>query len=605
MPFSSLPTPLGEALTARGYAALTDVQAAVAAAEAEGRDLVVSAQTGSGKTVAFGLAMAIDLLDEDGRAGPAGAPAALIIAPTRELALQVQRELAWLYAKTGARVVACVGGMNVRMEQRALSHGTHIVVGTPGRLRDHLERGALDPSALKVVVLDEADEMLDLGFREDLEGILDATPETRRTLLFSATMPKPIVALARTYQRDALRISTVSADRGHGDISYQAVAVAPADIEHAVVNLLRFHDAGGAIIFCATRENVRHLHASLVERGFAAVALSGEHSQSERNQALQALRDRRAQVCVATDVAARGIDLPDLRLVIHAELPRDAETLQHRSGRTGRAGKKGTAVLIVPYPRRRRVDAMLRGARIAAEWISAPTPEAIRAQDDERLFTQLTQPVEADETSESDRALAVRLLEAQGPEALAAALVRVHRARLPEPEDLIDSSPSGQRAPRGETMDNPRDDFGDHPWFLMNIGRRHRADPRWLLPLLCRRGHITKSDIGAIRIADSETAFQVSAGVAKRFLDAVRRTATDDPDSDGSIIIIPHDGQAHSPGSGGGRTQARPHGAGPRGAGGPGGHGGPRGPRGPNRPVGRGPAGRPAGGMPKKRPHKD
>ncbi len=609
MPFSSLPTPLAEALTTRGYEALTEVQTAVGAADADGRDLIVSAQTGSGKTVAFGLAMAHDLLDSDGRAGPAGAPAALIIAPTRELALQVQRELAWLYAKTGARVVACVGGMNVRVEQRALAHGSHIVVGTPGRLRDHLERGALDPSALKVVVLDEADEMLDLGFREDLEEILDATPETRRTLLFSATMPKPIVALARTYQRDALRISTVSADRGHGDISYQAVAVAPADIEHAVVNLLRYHDAGGAIIFCATRENVRHLHASLVERGFAAVALSGEHSQSERNHALQALRDRRAQVCVATDVAARGIDLPDLRLVIHAELPRDAETLQHRSGRTGRAGKKGTAVLIVPYPRRRRVDAMLRGARIAAEWIAPPTPEAIRAQDDERLFNQLTQPIETDESSESDRALALRLLEAQGAEALAAALVRAYRARLPEPEDLIDAAPASPRVQRDDAMASPRGDFGDSPWFLMNIGRRHRADPRWLLPLLCRRGHITKGDIGAIRIADSETAFQVSAGVAKRFLDAVRRTATNDPDSDGAILIIPHDGQPNSPGTG--RAQARPHHGGARGHGGPGGpHGAGRGgPRAPYRPGGKAP-GAGAGskytqGKPKKRPAKD
>src|SRR5918998_4849420 len=228
--------------------------------------------------------------------------------------------------------------------------------------------------------------MLDMGFREELEEILDATPDERRTLLFSATMPRPIVALAKRYQKDALRISTVGEDRGHGDISYQAVAVSPAEIEHAVINLLRFHEAETAMLFCATRDNVRHLHASLRERGFDAVALSGEHSQSERNHALQALRDRRARVCVATDVAARGIDLPTLSLVIHVELPRDAETLQHRSGRTGSAGRKGTAVLIVPFPRRRRVDAMLRGARIQARWIKAPTPDDIRRSDQERLL---------------------------------------------------------------------------------------------------------------------------------------------------------------------------------------------------------------------------
>ncbi|MBS0477615.1 MAG: DEAD/DEAH box helicase, partial [Proteobacteria bacterium] len=372
---------LGDALAERGYSAPTAVQAAVLEEAALGRDLIVSAQTGSGKTVAFGLAMAGELLESDGRVKPTHAPLALVIAPTRELALQVSRELAWLYAATGARVATCVGGMDPMRERRALAHGAHIVVGTPGRLRDHLERGALDLTGLAVAVLDEADEMLDMGFREDLEELLDATPEGRRTLLFSATMPKPIVALAKRYQRDALRISTVDADRGHGDIAYQAMAIAPADIESAVVNVLRLHEAETAMLFCATRDNVRHLHASLTERGFAVVALSGEHSQNERNHAMQALRDRRARVCVATDVAARGIDLPGLSLVVHVEVPRDAETLQHRSGRTGRAGKKGTAIMLVPYPRRRRVEAMLRGARIPAEWISPPSAADIRAAD--------------------------------------------------------------------------------------------------------------------------------------------------------------------------------------------------------------------------------
>ena len=392
MSYPELPEAIAEALTERGYNELTPVQSAVLQPEARDRDLVVSAQTGSGKTVAFGLAMARQLLG-DGGLPASGAPLGLVIAPTRELALQVSIELAWLFARVGARITTCVGGMDPSKERRALSSGTHIVVGTPGRLRDHLERGALDLSALRYAVLDEADEMLDMGFRDDLEEILDATPDSRRTLLFSATMPKPIVALAGRYQQNALRISTVGDDRGHGDIAYQAMAVSPSDIENAVINLLRFHEAETAMLFCATRDNVRHLHASLVERGFAAVALSGEHTQNERNYALQALRDKRARVCVATDVAARGIDVASLTLVIHVEMPRDAEVLQHRSGRTGRAGKKGTAVLIVPYPRRKRVEMMLRGAKIAAEWIDVPTPEMIRAQDRERLIVTLMEPV--------------------------------------------------------------------------------------------------------------------------------------------------------------------------------------------------------------------
>ena len=532
MTFQNLPPLLSEAIAARGYAAPTPVQAAVLEPQAQGRDLLVSAQTGSGKTVAFGIAMAEQLL-ADGQLQPSREPLGLVIAPTRELALQVSRELAWLFGKGGGRIATCVGGMDASKERRALSYGAHIVVGTPGRLRDHLERGALDLSALKVAVLDEADEMLDMGFREDLEEILDATPNERRTLLFSATIPKPITALARRYQRDALRISTVGEDRGHGDISYQAVTVAPADIEHAVINLLRFHEAETAMLFCATRDNVRHLHASLIERGFAAVALSGEHSQSERNHALQSLRDRRARVCVATDVAARGIDLPTLSLVMHVELPRDAETLQHRSGRTGRAGKKGTAILIVPYPRRRRVEGMLRGARINAEWIATPTPDDIRSRDRERLMEALLDPIELDE---EDRELGRRLLAERSPEDIAAALVRAHRARLPAAEDLSDGGPGSDRA---ERQQGPRPGFEDTIWFRMNVGRRHNADPRWLLPLLCRRGHITKNEVGAIRIAANETAFEIPRAAAARFTKALARTAGDEDDG---LLIEPMQG---------------------------------------------------------------
>jgi ATP-dependent RNA helicase DeaD len=529
MPFPALPAGLAEALTTRGYATLTPVQAAVLEPEAQGRDLVVSAQTGSGKTVAFGLAFADQVLGEDGRvARTHGGPLALVIAPTRELALQVARELDWLYKSAGARIATCVGGMNPQVERRALQAGATIVVGTPGRLRDHLERGALDLSGLAAVVLDEADEMLDMGFREELEEILDATPDTRRVLMFSATMPRPIEALARRYQRDALRIETGGSERGHGDIAYQAVTVSPSEIPNAVVNLLRFHEAETAILFCATRDNVRHLHATLQERGFGVVALSGEHSQQERNQALQALRDRRARVCVATDVAARGIDLPSLSLVIHVEIPRDAETLQHRSGRTGRAGKKGIAALIVPFPRRKRVEAMLRHARINAEWIAAPSREDIMAQDRVRLLDKLMQPVEV---TDADRELADTLLASRSPQEIAAMLVQAHRAAMPEPEELLAQSHEAQK-PRH------REGFEDTVWFRMDIGRRQNADPRWIMPLICRRGHITRNEIGAIRIAQAETYFQIPRAIAGKFAEAVEATAGSE--ENGGYIAIEH-----------------------------------------------------------------
>lgn len=530
MNFPTLPAPLEAALAERGYEAATPVQAEVLRPEAVGRDLVVSAQTGSGKTVAFGLAMAAELLGGQDRVIPDRTPRALVITPTRELALQVSRELEWLYGRTGARIATCVGGMNPSAERKVLSQGPTIVVGTPGRLRDHLERGALDLSRLAAVVLDEADEMLDMGFREELEAILDATPQERRTLLFSATMPRPIEALARRYQNDALRIATISEGRGHGDIAYQAVTVSPTEIENAVVNLLRFHEAETAILFCATREKVRHLHAILQERGFAVVALSGEHSQSERNQALQALRDRRARVCVATDVAARGIDLPTLSLVVHVEIPRDAETLQHRSGRTGRAGRKGIAVLIVPYSRRKRIESMLRHAQINAEWQDVPDREAILEKDRERLLAKLLVPVEIDE---ADRALAERLLAERSPQEIAGMLVAAHRASMPEPEELIANTPQARAE---EQKERRRPGFEDTVWFRMDIGRSQNADPRWILPLLCRRGHVTRGEIGAIRIGQAETYFQIPRTLAAKFADAAARTAQAEGEEEAVII---------------------------------------------------------------------
>jgi ATP-dependent RNA helicase DeaD len=585
MIFSTLPPLLAEALSARGYAEPTPVQAAVLEPEAAGRDLIVSAQTGSGKTVAFGLAIAPQLLDEEGKPRHAFAPLALAIAPTRELALQVSKELEWLYAGARVRIVTCVGGMDASKERRALAGGAHIVVGTPGRLRDHLERGALDLGSLSVAILDEADEMLDMGFREDLEEILDATPEGRRTLLFSATMPRPIVALAKRYQKDAHRIETVGQERGHGDISYQAVAIAPADIEHAVVNLLRYHEAETAMLFAATRENVRRLHASLVERGFDAVMLSGESSQSERNQALQALRDSRARVCVATDVAARGIDLPTLSLVIHVETPRDAETLQHRSGRTGRAGRKGTAILLVPYPRRRRVEGLLRDARITAEWRRAPTAEEIRSKDRTRLLEGLLQPVEIDET---DRDLINQLLAQRTPDELAALLIQARQAKMPQPEELVDGGAreDGLHDSAKRSKEH-RDGFEDVVWFRMNIGRRHNADPRWILPLLCRRGHLTRNEVGAIRIQANETHFAIPRGSAGRFAAAVKRTAAEGNDDEAGVMFEPMEGARPQLQAGSNRPapQARPQ------------HNGPNRPQ-PRPPEARPPEARPPGARP-------
>ena len=520
------------ALAAHGYTALTPVQEEVLAAEPNA-DLLVSAQTGSGKTVAFGLALAPTLLSGEERFGAPADPLALVVAPTRELALQVRRELDWLYEPARARIVSCVGGMEMRQERRALADGTHIVVGTPGRICDHIRRGSLDMASIRAVVLDEADEMLDLGFREDLEFILGAAPAERRTLMFSATVPAQIASLAKRFQRDAVRISTTSETTQHADIEYRAMPVSEKEREHAVINVLRFFEANSAIVFCATRIGVTHLSSRLGNRGFAVVALSGELSQNERTHALQAMRDGRARVCVATDVAARGLDLPNLDLVIHADLPRNGEALLHRSGRTGRAGRKGVSAILVPHAKRRGMERLLRMANIRANWAPPPTAAAILRQDRERLMSD---PVLSAEITEEERSFAAELLARHTPEEIAAAYLRLNQAARPAPEEFVETAPA---------FDEPkpaRSDFAGGLWFKLSVGRKQNAEPRWLLPLICRAGGITKRHVGAIRIYENESRFEVAPNVAQDFIASVARagggeksvtiTRTDGPQDD-------------------------------------------------------------------------
>ncbi len=554
MTFLTTSSPLARALAERNYDRPTPVQTAVLADAAADRDLLVSAQTGSGKTVAYGLAMAKNLLSGAERFERAAAPLALIVAPTRELALQVHRELTWLYQYADARIVSCVGGMDPRREQRELAEGAHIVVGTPGRLCDHLRRGRLDVSELKAVVLDEADEMLDLGFREDMEFILKTTPDTRRTLMFSATFPRGIVALAKQYQRQAFRVEVAGDEGGHADIEYRAIRIAASDVEHAIVNVLRFFELPSALVFCNTRNAVRHLQVALMERGFSVVALSGELTQNERTQALQALRDGRARVCVATDVAARGIDLPNLDLVIHADIPNDAEVLQHRSGRTGRAGRKGVSVLLVSPARRRRAEVLLNLAGVGVIWGAAPTVDEIRELDQKRM---LQDALFAQEVTADDLNLARVLLAERSPEDIAAALARLYRARLPSPEDILDPGQGAGRSrddrgrekvgrssrnddrvagSRSKTRkSSPRHGMAvGSVWFRAAIGRQKKAEARWLLPMICRRGGIDKRDIGSILIGETSTEFEISERVAELFAVKIQR-----PDKEDNIRINP------------------------------------------------------------------
>jgi ATP-dependent RNA helicase DeaD len=505
---------LADALQKRGYDTLTPVQLAVTAPELAQADLLVSAQTGSGKTVGFGLAIGDSLLGSNEVFDRATHPLALIIAPTRELALQVKRELQWLYGEAQVTMASCVGGMDMRDERRALARGAHIVVATPGRLRDHIMRGSIDLSELRAVVLDEADEMLDLGFKEDLEFILGHAPETRRTLMFSATVPKSIATLAKSYQRDAQRVSTVAEKSQHTDIEYRALNVAARDIENAIINVLRFYEAPNALVFANTRVMVNRLTTRLSNRGFSVVSLSGELSQAERSHALQAMRDGRARICVATDVAARGIDLPNLDLVVHAELPSNFETLMHRSGRTGRAGRKGISALIVPPSVRRKAERILQAAKVKAEWTVPPSAEEVTAKDRARL---LEDPAWHEEISPTDQAAIDELLSHFSPSQVAAAFLRVYTAKQSAPEELlaVDAREAKEAKPRRVA------DFGPTVWFSIPGGRATGTLPGRLLPMICNAGGLTKHDIGAIKIHPDASFFEVKLSSVEGFKKAL------------------------------------------------------------------------------------
>jgi ATP-dependent RNA helicase DeaD len=448
--------------------------------------------------------------------------------------MQVHGELHWLYADSGLRVAHCVGGNDIRRQMFTLAQGTHVVVGTPGRLVDLLERGALDLSRLKVVVLDEADEMLDMGFREDLEMLLESAPIVRRTLLFSATLPDAILHLAKKTQADAVRID-VQGDEAHADIEWRALLVHPQEREHALVNVLRHLDPPSALVFVATREGVHQLSSRLMERGFTVAALSGEFTQAERTRSLQALRDGRARVLVATDVAARGLDVPHLGLVVHADPPIDSAVLLHRSGRTGRAGRKGIAVILVPANRERVVRRLVREAGVEVKWTAPPSAEQIRVKDQERLIADLAP---SEEIGEEDRVVARALLAAHDPEALVANFVRARREQRPAPEELPRTLQLGdpsarperpERADRGPRRPMGEDEGGEGVWFWVNLGHRNNANPRWLIPMLCRRGGVEASAIGRIRIMDRECRVEIHPSAAEAFEEATRRPDKREP----------------------------------------------------------------------------
>ena len=427
----NVPKELQSAIDEKGYEKLTSVQSLVLDPGNSGKDLLVSSQTGSGKTLAYGLSISCDglkeIIDEDNKLKT------LIVTPTRELALQVFNELAWLFSKTSITISTAIGGMDIKKERNNIRNGVDLLIGTPGRINDHIRRKTFDLNNIKSLVLDEADEMLDLGFKQDLDIIVNQSPKSKRILMFSATIPKKILSLASRYQKDAVRIEATSLGKAHTDISYETYMIKRYDIENAIFNFLRFHDDKTIIIFCSTRNAVTHISSRLLNRGFSVVSLSGALNQSERFKALQSIKNGRCKICVATDVAARGIDLVNLDIVIHAELPQNSEILIHRSGRTGRAGNKGRSILFCSPGERRRYERLVHSAKVKPVINKFLSQQEIERKDNEKIINYLSK---SQKKSSGELKLAKELLTQFSSEDIAIALIENFKGKLPPIEEV-------------------------------------------------------------------------------------------------------------------------------------------------------------------------
>lgn len=458
-PFAGLAPALRKAIEARGFSSLTTIQQAVLEQARSEKDLRLASQTGSGKTVAFGLSLATRLLSEDCDLR-SGKIAALIVTPTRELATQVCRELSWLFDELkDIRMDVVTGGTDLMRERRRVREAPTVLVATPGRLLDHLRAKAIDLSQVKDVILDEADQMLDMGFRDELLSIEEALPEGRRSILVSATFPKNVRHLADRFQRDPITIDVAGKESGASqDIEHVALVI-PGPMRYpALINSLLNSYGERALIFVRRREDAADLAERLASEGLAALPFSGDLNQNQRTRTLSAFRSGAVKILVATDVAARGIDVAGIGLVVHYDPPQDPAVYVHRSGRTGRAGAKGRSVLLVHERGQRRARELLTRARVHANWPSVPSPtkleraltKACRRHIYERFEPGFPQP------TDEERAYAQTLLEQMDPATLVAHLVRMATPSYPCEPKSMELPPRSERGDDRPPSRRPR-----------------------------------------------------------------------------------------------------------------------------------------------------
>jgi len=440
---ANLTDDLQRAIEQKGFDSLTPIQQAVLAVDPTA-DLRLTSVTGSGKTLAIGFALRHIEISPGARADSTG-PRAMIIVPTRELARQVKGELSWLFRERHWRIESLTGGASIRDERRALAGSPAVLVATPGRLLDHLRHGAIDTAHVMTVVLDEADRMLDMGFQEDLQAILEALPTSRQTHMASATFCDEVARLANRYQRNAILVRGTAQGAVNEDIEHVVHLVQSGQKLDALVNLLLANSREQAIVFVRTRADVNGIARELDSTGFSVAALSGELSQPARDRALATFRRGDSRVLVATDVAARGLDIQGVTRIIHVDPPTDPDNYVHRSGRTGRAGNRGTSHLLVLPAGLGFVKQLMRRAGLKFQVLPIPTAERILAARDQDLFLDLSESAEPGTCmpGERYRRLAERLCrETDVAEVLSRLLARL------ESKEVM---PRNVRSPRLET----------------------------------------------------------------------------------------------------------------------------------------------------------
>ena len=533
-----------------GYTHPSPVQAEAIPPLVEGRDLLGQAATGTGKTAAFALPVLERIAETRPERGRGDAPLALVLAPTRELALQVSEAITKYGAKLGARVLTVYGGAPVVPQLRELSRGVDVVVATPGRAIDLLNRGALNLKELETVVLDEADEMLDMGFVEDIETLLDATPDTRQAVLFSATMPRRISDLAQRYLREPVTVRIRREETVEGEaprVRQTAYLVPRSHTTAALGRVLEAERPKAAIVFCRTRLDVDSVTETLTARGLRAEALHGGMDQEHRTRVVERLRSGRTELLVATDVAARGLDIDLLTHVVNHDVPQSSEAYVHRIGRVGRAGREGVAITLAPPSKLYALRNVERLTGQPVEIAPVPTAADLRAARLERTRAGLEEALAGGEGAEDVRAMLAGLAAEHDLLDVATAAVTMLQTAAGTPDDGEDipvvSAPRGGREGGRDSRDAGRAGDGRGPRsrggaagprppkagmtrLFVNAGRAGGVRPQDIVGALANESNLSGRDIGAIQIHERHALVEIPEHTADDVLRSLRGSTT-------------------------------------------------------------------------------